>query len=133
MSDFVVIGRYQNPVIAHLIKDRLEEEGITCFLQNSDSVFGTLIAELTLLVPRADLSHAAAVIKNIPGDAQELKNEIKNGLLFPDEGGSRSSDERPVICPKCRSAETRMNFSEFNKNPWGLNYHCFNCNSDFIH
>ncbi len=96
MSDFTLIKRYSNSMLAHLDKVKLESEGIDCFLQDENMVtlrpyLSFALSEIKLFVNNFDSGRAISILQL--NEMQELKE------IYPNERLTSAT------CPKCESVE----------------------------
>jgi len=95
--DFVTIKIFDNPIEAHLLKSKLESEGIPCFLQDENIVslnplYNYAVGGIKLNIPSVDLEAA-----------QQILEEIESTPNL-DEA------EELVQCPQCASTDLYTNF-----------------------
>ena len=124
----VVLTTCSNSVEANIIKNKLENHGITCFLANEHFADlmphynGILGAGVQIIIKESDLVKAQKLVKEQPED-----------------------DE--IVCPQCRSSKVRFNlgnnkakkvfvviFSILLWIPFGnikLTYICYECKYEF--
>jgi hypothetical protein len=93
----ITIKTFENAVEAHLLRLKLENEGIQCFLVDENTVslnplFNIAIGGIKLRIDESD-----------EAKAQELIAEMENAA-FLDE------DEQIIACPKCLSTDLYTNF-----------------------
>ncbi len=70
-QDFVTVQTFSNPVLAHMVRNRLEEEGVRAFLANEALVstvwhLSNAIGGIRLQVAAADAERAAALLAEAP-------------------------------------------------------------------
>ncbi|MCL4639271.1 MULTISPECIES: putative signal transducing protein [Olivibacter] len=95
--DFVTVKVFDNPVEAHLLKTKLESEGIPCFLQDEHIVslnplYNYAVGGIKLVIHASDAEAASSIIK-----------EIDNRPLL-------TEDNRQLVCPQCGSVELYANY-----------------------
>jgi DNA-directed RNA polymerase subunit RPC12/RpoP len=93
----ITIKTFENAVEAHLLRLKLENEDIQCFLVDENTVslnplFNIAIGGIKLRIDEGD-----------EAKAQELIAEMENAA-FLDE------DEQIIACPKCQSTDLYTNF-----------------------
>jgi len=93
----ITIKTFESAVEAHLLRLKLENEGIQCFLVDENTVslnplFNIAIGGIKLRIDESD-----------EPKAKELVAEMENAA-FVDE------DERIITCPKCQSKDLYANF-----------------------
>lgn len=95
--NFFTIKTFDNFVDAHLLKAKLESEGITCFLFDENMVslnplYNVTIGGIKLNVQESDSKQAL-----------EILSEIENTLIVDD-------NNEVLKCPKCNSGNIYSNF-----------------------
>ncbi|MNK08986.1 hypothetical protein D3C87_269330 [compost metagenome] len=86
----VTFKTFDNSIDAHILKIKLESEGITCFLFDENIVtvnplYSNLVGGIKLKINEEDLIHA------------------KNILLELEQTPYTTDDEQVITCPKCQS------------------------------
>lgn len=86
----ITFKTFDNSIDAHILKIKLESEGITCFLFDEHMVsvnplYSQLIGGIKLKINEADLTHA------------------KNVVLELEQTPYTTEDEQVIACPKCQS------------------------------
>lgn len=95
--DFVTIKVFDNPIEAHLLKSKLESEGIPCFLQDENIVslnplYNYAVGGIKLNIPSSDLKAT-----------QQILAEIESAPNL-------DQAEEIIQCPKCMSTDLYTNF-----------------------
>lgn len=141
MDHLKFFRKFDNFVEAHIVKSKLESEGIPCLLMddNTFSAWGGAIGKIQMLIPESAHKAAAEILIS-----DELAVEAERGnIAFWDEGTSQLDPDNK-ICTFCGSKNTRRKedekdspflawlFSRFshqslNSEEW----HCFHCGKDF--
>jgi hypothetical protein len=90
--EFITLKTFDNPIDAHILKSKLESEGIISFLFDENIVglnplYSIAVGGIKLKINRSDYEKAYAI----------LDESIKNKLI-DDEG-------ELVHCPKCKSKD----------------------------
>ncbi len=93
----ITIKTFENAVEAHLLRLKLENEGIQCFLVDENTVslnplFNIAIGGIKLRIDESDETKA-----------KELIAEMENAAFLDD-------DEQIIACPKCQSTDLYTNF-----------------------
>ncbi|MEO8147898.1 MAG: DUF2007 domain-containing protein [Bacteroidia bacterium] len=135
MSNIITFQTFDNPISANIIKARLEENGVHCFLSDENMVtlypiYNLAVGGIRLNIFEEDLEEANLIL-----------NEKENLPTAIEES------EGSVICPKCGStnvkygAATKEKFSILTLfisivllvYPFKIQkiYHCFNCGNEF--
>lgn len=162
MADLVTIYSSNIPVDCHILKGRLEAEGITCFVFDENIVGihpfrAVAVGGVKLKVPADQAVFAFEVMKSIEkGDFMQDPGEIKDSETHGEavennreEKFYKHPEKKEVICPGCGSANTSFGYAIDNKwnipylilsllvlipfFPFRKKYHCFNCGLDFHH
>lgn len=95
--DFVTVKVFDNPIEAHLLKTKLESEGIPCFLQDEHIVslnplYNYAVGGIKLVIRNSDIEAASSIIQEI--ESTPVLNE----------------DNSKVMCPQCGSTDLYTNF-----------------------
>lgn len=127
--EFILLNSYGNYVEAHIAKGVLEEEGITCWLKDEntvtiDPILTNAVGGIKLMVAREDAQRAW---------------ELLNALL--------QEQRQKISCPKCGSHQVEMVSSPRKLSNWAsaiigffiTSYampvekllHCFDCGHEF--
>lgn len=143
MARLVTLRAYDNYVTAHIVKARLESEGIPCYLKDEQTivmqwVWSNALGGIKLQVAATDKERAEALLQQTEEEA-EIEKETPG---FWDED-TEQLDVNNRICVHCGSRNTRK--VELNKKPafisWLLlgfpllfeskKWHCFHCGEAF--
>ena len=95
-DDLVDIASFMNPVLAQIVRGRLEAEGIDCWLAN-DTIFGAHPAHawidggVKVRVREADAEQAAAILRQAEENPTDSIDEEK----FPGDGFLVIENEDP--------------------------------------
>jgi DNA-directed RNA polymerase subunit RPC12/RpoP len=127
--DFVILQIYDNYIPAHIAMGRLEEEGITCWLKDENTVtmnaaWTQAVGGIKLMVAETDFTKASGLLK-------ELEDQHKVA----------------IVCPKCGSHNIEIISTPRKAVNWisvllgflFVNYampvetvnHCFDCSHEF--
>ncbi|MEQ1675136.1 MAG: DUF2007 domain-containing protein [Chitinophagaceae bacterium] len=127
--DFIILNSYANYVEAHIAKGVLEEQGISCWLKDEntvtiDPILTNAVGGIKIMVPKEDAQRAWEILT-------ELKNEQKLA----------------VVCPKCGSHNVELVSTPHKASNWfssiatfilgdyavAINKvnHCFDCKHEF--
>lgn len=95
--EIVTLKVFDNPMEAHLLKTKLESEGIRCFLQDENIVslnplYNYAVGGIKLNIRFADLEMANQIIQ-----------EIENAPSLDDH-------DQEIRCPECGSTDLYTNF-----------------------
>jgi DNA-directed RNA polymerase subunit RPC12/RpoP len=96
--EHVTIKTFNNAIEAHILKNRLESEGITCFIRDENIVtvnplYNYAVGGIKLDVQETDVERAIKILAEIE-DAP-----------FTDEA------DEVILCPKCGSDDLYANFT----------------------
>ena len=144
MAELITLRTFDNYVTAHIVKAKLETEGISCVLIDEHTVtmqwhIANAIGGIKLQVPENELEHAAHILEITEQEAEAEKE--KDG--FHDEEDIDQLDPNNRICIHCGSKNTRK--LDFQKKSAALTWillgfplffksdkwHCFHCGADF--
>jgi hypothetical protein len=101
-NDFVTIASYSFLPPAQLLKGELEAEGISCFINEVNTVGampfnGASLGGINVRVQQRDVERASKVLERIKDSNKELKKQI-------DELWAKGFTEVDMYCPSCESA-----------------------------
>lgn len=93
----ITFKTFDNSIDAHILKIKLESEGITCFLFDEHMVsvnplYSQLIGGIKLKINEEDLIHA------------------KNIVLELEQTPYTTEDEQVIACPKCQSVRIESGY-----------------------
>lgn len=144
MTELVTLRTFDNYVTAHIVKSRLEAEGVMCVLQDEHTIamqwhIAHAIGGIKLQVPAAALDTALHILEVTEQEALAEQGTIG----FWDEEDIDQLDPNNRICIHCGSKNTRK--EDYSKRPaflsWLLlgfplffksdKWHCFHCGSKF--
>lgn len=94
----ITVKTFDNPIDAHLLKSKLESEGIVCYLFDEHTVgtnplYNVTVGGIKLKINDFDLEKAT-----------EIYNEIHQTAYTDDNGN-------PISCPKCQSINLMTEYS----------------------
>ncbi len=124
----ITIATFNDVTEAHILKGRLESEGILCFLGDEHIVgahpfYAVAVGGVKLKVTENDVEEAKAILKNIrQGDTifdYDTIDLVTTDAEIPDEG-------KVFKCPRCSSEDITIKpylFQSF----FGTKYECHNC------
>jgi hypothetical protein len=144
MAELITLRTFDNYVTAHIVKARLEAEGIACVLRDEHTIaiqsyMANAIGGIKLQVHRRDYATAEHVLQVTEREA--LAEQATIG--FWDEEDIDQLDPNNKICMQCGSKNTRK--EDYSKRPAVLRWlagsfpslfksdkwHCFHCGADF--
>lgn len=93
----ITFKTFDNSIDAHILKIKLESEGITCFLFDENIVsvnplYSNLVGGIKLKINEEDLSHA------------------RNIVLELEETPLTTEDNEIIACPKCQSTKIESGY-----------------------
>lgn len=93
----ITFKTFDNPIDAHILKIKLESEGITCFLFDENIVsvnplYSNLVGGIKLKINEEDLVHA------------------KNILLELEQTPYTTEDDHAITCPNCQSTHIESGY-----------------------
>ncbi len=127
--DFIPVKSFDNYILAHIWKSKLEQEGFRCYLKDEytvtiDPILTNAVGGIKLCVPKNQFDRAIETIN---------KMELENA-------------ER-IVCPNCKSNNIQYITQPNNTKNWFTAiatwllgsyavsyknvYHCFNCKKEF--
>jgi hypothetical protein len=134
-EQIVVLRTYYDPMLAHIIRTRLEENDIPCTIEDS----------MMNLYPVYNNGAGGIKLKIFEGDREKAEAILAEDAELPVE--PVTDEEATVICPNCGSNNVRSKLavpgdtnwltrtmdSLFKNIPLGDDpeWHCFNCGKDF--
>jgi hypothetical protein len=143
MAELTTLRVFDNYVTAHIVKSRLESEGIPAFLVNEHTiamqwVWANALGGIQLQVAEQDFAKAGAILDQIELDAAQ-EQETPG---FTDED-TEQLDPGNKLCIYCGSRNTKK--QDYEKKPvflsWLLlgfpllfrseRWHCFHCGKSF--
>lgn len=102
----ILLKTLDDSISAHILKTRLESEGIPCFIHDENIVtlnplYNFAVGGVKLMVNKSDLEKAIQVLKDI------------------DETPYTDEKDKEIRCPNCQSTELYADFKSM-KNPAGV-------------
>jgi hypothetical protein len=149
MDKIVIFETFYNPIEANIVKERLIDSGIPCFLTDENTVtinplYNQAVGGVKLHLFEKDASAATAVLQD--EDTQStLAEEVS--AFDDDQALVQESMLTDQVCPKCNS--DHVGYVQATKNrfnivtmllslllmiyPFRVNktHHCFNCGNEF--
>jgi len=144
MPALVTLRTFDNYVTAHIVKSKLEAEGIHCVLKDENTItlqwhIGNAIGGIKLQVPADQVHIADHILQETEQEAQQQSETIG----FWDDEDMDQLDPNNRICIHCGSRNTRK--EDYSKKPtmltWLLlgfplffksdKWHCFHCGAKF--
>jgi hypothetical protein len=139
-DNIITLESYYDPMLAHIIRTRLEANGISCFVTDESGIgalplYNQTVGGVKLKIFERDLEKCREILA-VEGDLHE-----NDHFEIDDETNTY------VMCPYCASTNVRninentdeeQSLTFLNSfmnlvNPFYVqkNWHCFNCQSDF--
>lgn len=122
----VTIATFNEPTQAHILKGRLEAEGILCFLGDEHIVgahplYAVAVGGVKLKVTENDVEEAKAILRRI-WQGNTLFDYDTIELAEPEQ----QQEQEPLSCPRCGSSKTAQR--PYLLQPlFGTRYECHNC------
>jgi hypothetical protein len=132
----ITFESYYDPMLAHIIRSRLEANGISCFIADENIVMGN---------PIYNQAVGGVKLKIFEKDIERCREILASEGDLHESDHFETDDENNtyVVCPNCASTnvsnitenkdngflDTMMNLA----NPFHAqkNWHCHNCQQDF--
>jgi len=144
MEKFEVVQVFDNYLQAHILKSKLEAEGITCLLQDEQTVtmywfWSNALGGIKLKVPADEAARARLLMAKI--EAEAVAASEQPGFFEEDDDIQLAPDNR--ICIHCGSKNTKK--QDYKKVPAFLSilllgfplmfrsdkWYCFHCYEEF--
>jgi hypothetical protein len=144
MSTFVTVRTFDNYVSAHIVKGKLETDGITCVLKDENVVtmqwhLGIALGGIKLQVLEAEVEDANFILETLEEEARLEQDNV----IEADEEDEEQLNPDNKVCTHCGSKNTRKD--DYSKTPamlsWLLlgfplffksdKWHCFHCGAKF--
>ncbi len=121
-SGLVTIATFSHPLEAHIIKGRLETEGIWSFVADENTavanwLYSNAIGGVKLQVREEDVESAQATLADGPG---EIDWEEEGEESEEREVNEEDEENEPEQCPRC--ASYRIRYEKFAKRPFFLSW-----------
>lgn len=141
MDSLKLFHKFDNFIEAHIVKSKLESEGIPCLLMddNTFSAWGGAVGKIQMLVPESKHKAAAEIL--ISDEIAVEKDRADVGFWEED---AEQLDPNNKLCVYCGSKNTRRKedekdspfltwlFSKFSRQSLNSDdWHCFHCGKDF--
>jgi len=102
----ITFKTFDNSIDAHILKIKLESEGITCFLFDEHMVsvnplYSQLIGGIKLKINEEDLTHASNIVHEL------------------EQTPYTTEDNRAITCPKCNSTHIKSGYKSM-KSVWAV-------------
>lgn len=119
-SELVTIATFSHPLEAHIVKGRLESEGIWSFVAGENMVnnwlFSIALGGVKLQVREEDVERAQMVLADGPGEIDwEEGEEDQEREIY-----EAVTEEEPERCPRCASHKIR--YEKFEKGAMTLSW-----------
>ncbi|MFD0794444.1 DUF2007 domain-containing protein [Mucilaginibacter litoreus] len=137
-DNIITFERYYDPMLAHIVRTKLEDAGIPCFIADDNIIaanplFNNAVGGIKLKIFERDLQRCREIL------------EQSGNLHEHDHVEIDEESQAPVICPYCASTNVKHRLADQdystgipgvlntligffkNQNEW----HCYNCQRDF--
>ncbi|MBC7874559.1 MAG: DUF2007 domain-containing protein [Ferruginibacter sp.] len=127
--DFVLLNSYSNYIDAHIARGVLEEEGISCWLKDEntvtiDPILTNAVGGIKIMVPKAEAPRAWEILSL-------LRKEQKKAVICPQCG----SDNTELVSTPRKAINWLSAVSTFILGDYALTIdkvnHCFDCKHEF--
>jgi Zn finger protein HypA/HybF involved in hydrogenase expression len=127
--DFVLLNSYSNYIDAHIARGVLEEEGISCWLKDEntvtiDPILTNAVGGIKIMVPQSEAPRAWEILS-------ELRKEQKKAVICPQCG----SDNTELVSTPRKAINWLSAVSTFVLGDYALTIdkvnHCFDCKHEF--
>ncbi|EHQ29312.1 putative signal transducing protein [Mucilaginibacter paludis] len=139
-DQIITFETYYDPMLAHIVRSRLEDNGVACFIADENMIginplYNNALGGIKLKIFERDLEKCRAILaqdQTIPADEHVEIDDETQGI---------------VICPYCGSTNVRYGAATKNRFGWlsilvslvlsvypfstRKAWHCFNCSEDF--
>nr|WP_067061152.1 DUF2007 domain-containing protein [Mucilaginibacter sp. L294] len=136
----ITLEQYYDPMLAHIIRTRLEDNGISCFIADdniisANPIYSNAVGGIKLKIFERDLERCREILAQ-EGDLHEQ-----------DHHEIDEETNTAVVCPYCGSTNVRYGAATERKSHWFVAllfvlisafplyarkaWHCFNCQRDF--
>jgi hypothetical protein len=136
----ITFESYYDPMLAHIVRSRLEANGIHCFIADENTIganplYNQAVGGVKIKIFERDLAKCREILE-LEGDLHEkdhfeIDNETNTYIVCPFCASTNVGD----IGGESRDRQQTSPFSSFMNlvNPFyvQLNWHCFNCKHDF--
>lgn len=117
----VTIGTFSHALEAHIVRGRLETEGVWSFVADDNMVianwlFSNAVGGVKLQVREEDVELAQQILADGPGEIEWEKGEEGEETEIDEEAGEND----PERCPRC--ASHRIHYEKFAKHPVFLSW-----------
>jgi len=136
-DEIITFATYYDPMLAHIIRTRLEDSGVPCMVDDSMMnvypIYSNAIGGIKVKIFRRDLSKATEILQDSEG--------------LPVDKFIEDSQASGRVCPFCGSNNVRYALSNPDDANWlvrtitavadtlpfgkDADWHCFNCGKDF--
>jgi hypothetical protein len=137
-DDIVTFETYYDPMLAHIVRTKLESNNIPCFLAD-EGMIG--------VIPIYNQALGGIKIKVFARDIEKCKALIAEDSALPHDFEAVPGTDNVVYCPYCGSANVRHEPTEKSNTGWledvisviqainplhsDKNWHCNNCQQNF--
>ncbi|MEO6523349.1 MAG: DUF2007 domain-containing protein [Mucilaginibacter sp.] len=136
-EQIITFQTYYDPMLAHIVRTRLEDNGIACFVV--DENMGTLY-------PAYNAAIGGIKLKIFARDLDKCKAILAEDSTLNVDEIPEAESETQVVCPYCGSNNVRYGFASGENTGWFARlfsairldkfveqneFHCFNCGRDF--
>ncbi|OCX53792.1 hypothetical protein BEL04_05765 [Mucilaginibacter sp. PPCGB 2223] len=136
-DEIITFATYYDPMLAHIIRTRLEDSGIPCVVDDS----------MMSVYPIYSNATGGIKVKIFKRDLEKAKEVLADDGGLPVDKFIEDSQATSAVCPYCGSNNVRHALSDPNDANWlvrtiskmtdalpfgkDADWHCFNCGKDF--
>jgi hypothetical protein len=138
MEDKIIVySTYYNPIEANIIKSRLEDSDIPCFLTDEN---------ISTIQPLYNQAVGGVKLNIFEKDIERINALLQEEIIFEDEPAVSEEDE-PVACPNCKATNVSYGQATKSRFSWWVTllsliffiypfkakncYHCYQCGNEF--
>lgn len=134
-DNIIIFRTFYDPMLAHIIRTRLEDNGIPCTIDDSMMsvypIYSNALGGIKLRILEGDKEKAEAILAEDAGLPVEPVTDEDTAVICPNCGSTNVRNWLSV--PDDTNWFTRTMTSLFKNLPLGedKDWHCFNCGTDF--
>lgn len=147
MDKIVIFETYYNPIEASIVKERLIDSGIQCFLSDENSIainpmYNQALGGVKLHLFERDVEEARNILQD-----EEVQIHLDEVISENFNKAGSTKEEATEVCPNCGS--TNVGYVQATKKRFGIltiivslllmvypfwvrkTFHCFNCEHEY--
>lgn len=139
-DEIITFESYHDPMLAHIVRTKLEANGVPCFLTDeftiaANPIYNNALGGIKLKIFARDLTRCKEIVSE--------RHELQASDHFEIDPETQNS----IICPYCASTNVSA-IEKTHSHTWmslltkaltdiwpfqqTSNWHCYNCNKDFV-